>query len=316
MVSVAVALRFRKWKKIEMTVPEIVDPTWLVKHFYDVKLIDATYTLKPQLNPEDFKEKYFGKFEQLINDFKNEEYQKEHITGAVNFNADIAFYPSKNVKFALYEPRLFEQYVQLLGVKRDDHVLIYARGPVAGMLFASRAYWTFKIYGFENVSVLNGGLEAWKAIGGAVKSGEEKPQKGDFEAKEIDEKLLAQFEEIPFNHLENVQYLDARPKEQFTGEQPLGFPDAHVTGAHVKGAQSFPLSEILTSNGVKSKEDVDAVIESHQISKGKPVIVVCNGGIQASVLFLALKRSGIDAKVYNGSMYELVKRAPELINSK
>ncbi|VDO05978.1 unnamed protein product [Haemonchus placei] len=69
-------------------------------------------------------------------------YVEEHIPGAVLFNIDAAFYPSKYIRFDLYPPEVFERYMRLLGVNNDDHV-----------------------YGHGKVSVLDGGLDAWKKAG-------------------------------------------------------------------------------------------------------------------------------------------------------
>jgi thiosulfate/3-mercaptopyruvate sulfurtransferase len=49
-----------------------------------------------------------------------------------------------------------------LGIDRADRLVIYARGPLGGMLHAARAWHLFRVYGHENVSVLNGGLDAWR----------------------------------------------------------------------------------------------------------------------------------------------------------
>ncbi|KHJ91692.1 rhodanese-like protein [Oesophagostomum dentatum] len=99
-----------------------------------------------------------------------EAYAKEHIPGAIHFNVDAAYYPSQYIRFDLYPPQEFEKYVRLLGINNGDHIVIYSRGPVAGMLWAARAWWTFKVYGHNKVSVLNGGLDAWKKAGKPVTS--------------------------------------------------------------------------------------------------------------------------------------------------
>ncbi|VDM79082.1 unnamed protein product [Strongylus vulgaris] len=74
-----------------------------------------------------------------------EEYAKEHIPGATHFNVDVAYYPSQYIRFDLYPPEMFEKYVQLLGINEGDHVVIYSRGAMGGMIWAARAWWTFKV---------------------------------------------------------------------------------------------------------------------------------------------------------------------------
>ncbi|VDN36803.1 unnamed protein product [Cylicostephanus goldi] len=72
------------------------------------------------------------------------------------------------IVFDLHPPEQFDKYIRSLGVNAEDHVVIYAREAFAGMLWASRVWWTFKLYGHEKVSILSGGLNAWKEAGKSV----------------------------------------------------------------------------------------------------------------------------------------------------
>uniref|UniRef100_A0A8R1I7F9 thiosulfate sulfurtransferase n=1 Tax=Caenorhabditis japonica TaxID=281687 RepID=A0A8R1I7F9_CAEJA len=287
----------------------IVNVQWLLQNLNNVKVIDASYIPTATRNFEEFQTKYYGQFEKLQNDFKVAAFTAEHIPGAVHFGLDTAYFPSKFIKFDLYPPEIFQKYIRLLGVNNDDHVVIYSRGPAAGMMFASRAYWTFKAYGFTNVSLLNGGLDAWKAAGGSTDQNDPTPKLGNFVAKSFDSQILANFEDIPFNNFaaKNSKYLDARITPQFTGQDPLNntFP----------GTGDFPMAKVIGSGGFISKEDVDSQIAKLGLTSGDQVYVACNTGIQASVIFVALERSGVKAKLYNGSMTELAYRAPELVNA-
>ncbi|CAD6189791.1 unnamed protein product [Caenorhabditis auriculariae] len=300
----------------KMSVPETVEPQWVAANLGNIKLLDATYTMKPKMDPNEFKAKYYGKFGVMMHELKNQEYLAEHITGAAHFNADIAYYPTENERFALYDSKDFEQYVRRLGVNVGDHLVIYSRGPNGGIPFAARAWWTFRLYGHNTVSVMNGGLEAWKAITGVVKSGEDLISPGNWEAKPLDKTSLASFEEIPFDNLGSVVYLDGRPKELWTGKEPLGYPNSSATGSRVKGAKHFPLTEVIGPKGYKKKTDVDAAISKLNIQPGQQVILSCNLGVGAAALYLAFARSGIPAKVYNGSMHELAHRNPGVITEK
>lgn len=48
-------------------------------------------------------------------------------------------------RFGLYPPKIFEKYMQLLGLANSDPIVVYSRGPAAGMLFAARVWWTLKV---------------------------------------------------------------------------------------------------------------------------------------------------------------------------
>ncbi|KHJ86949.1 rhodanese-like protein [Oesophagostomum dentatum] len=156
--------------RFTLAVDDVVSTDWLDKHRKSIVLLDATYDVKPKPDYKEFKENYYGKFDELtkIETNATRDYAKEHIPGAVHFNFEAAYYPSQYIRHDLYPPEEFEKYVRKLGINANDHIVIYARGRFAGMLFAARAWWTFKVYGHEKVSILDGGLEAWKKAGKPV----------------------------------------------------------------------------------------------------------------------------------------------------
>ncbi|PIC28619.1 hypothetical protein B9Z55_020472 [Caenorhabditis nigoni] len=280
--------------KRAMSTNSLVTPQWLLQNLNKVRVIDATWM------PADA-------------------YATEHIPGAAHYSFDYAYFKSEYIKFDLYPPEVFQKYIRLLGVNNNDQVVIYSRGAASGMMFASRAYWTFKVYGFTNVTLLNGGLDAWKAAGGSTNQETVKPQLGNVDIRSLNSEILANFEDIPFNHLaeKHADYIDARIPSQFTGQDPLSatYPGTKAKGSHVTGAINFPMADVIGPNGFLSQEEVDAKIAKLGLTAGNQVYVACNTGIQASVIFTALERSGIKAKLYNGSMTELAYRAPELVNA-
>ena len=280
--------------KRAMSTNSLVTPQWLIQNLNKVRVLDASYMPAGA-------------------------YATEHIPGAAFYDFDSAYFKSEYIKFDLYPPEVFQKYLRLLGVNNNDQVVIYSRGAASGMMFASRAYWTLKTYGFTNVSLLNGGLDAWKAAGGSTNAETVKPTLGNVDVRAFNSDILVNFEEIPFNHFKenNIDYLDARTPAQFTGQDPLSatYPGTKATGSHVTGAINFPMAEVIGPDGFLSQQEVDAKIAKLGLTPGNQVYVACNTGIQASVIFTALERSGIKAKLYNGSMTELAYRAPEVVNA-
>ncbi|KHJ92778.1 rhodanese-like protein [Oesophagostomum dentatum] len=218
-----------------MAAEDVVSVDWLDKNKDSVVLLDATYEGKPKPDYKEFKEKYYGKFEELMNMTTNftKDFEDEHIPGATLFNIDAAYYPSQYIRFDLYPPEEFQKYVRLLGVNAGDHVVVYGRGGFAGMLWAARVWWTFKVYGHENVSVLEGGLAAWKNASKPVTDEVHIVSSGNWEAKELDKSLLITYEELDekrpgkkslFEDLSKINYLDARPAPLFNGDVPLDIP--------------------------------------------------------------------------------------------
>ena len=284
-----------------------------------VRVLDATYS-PTNLTPGEFEErKLAGKFAELTKLYPNAEYAAEHIPGAVHFHNDIATFPCKFQKAALYEPALFEQYARLLGVNKSDAVVVYSRGMAGGMLFAARAWWLLKAYGHPSVRVLEGGIDAWKAAGGPTTDVPTTVATGDFTASAPCKKRLATFDELFVEGTCDGQQrnlLDARPPGQFSGEEPLAFPPNGAPGAHLKGAKNVAIPTLIANGQLKSGEELAKQLEAAGICAAKESITLCNAGTQASLLALALEKAGRTARVFNGSLVEVSRRQPSLISEK
>ncbi|WKY03409.1 hypothetical protein Q1695_004837 [Nippostrongylus brasiliensis] len=308
-----------------MSVPDVVNVEWLAKQKDDVVLLDASYDMMAKPDPVEFKKKFYGKFETLMAEKPNSSYLAEHIPGAVHFNLDAAFYPSEFIRFDLYPADEFEKYIRLLGVNTGDHVVVYSRGSFAGMMWAARAWWAFKLYGHENVSVLDGGLAAWKNAGHPVTNKPVIVKPGNWTAKKPDPSRLISFEELSvennngvslFDDLRKINYLDARTAGQYSGKDPLGIPAVGATGSHLKGAKSVPIATVIGEKGIKSPEEIKLALKNANFDESLPTVTACNTGIQASLLTLVLSTVGKQARLYNGSMAEIGLRASQLISEK
>ncbi|CAJ0601992.1 unnamed protein product [Cylicocyclus nassatus] len=308
-------------------VDDVVCVEWLDRNKEHVVILDATYDLKGKPDYIEFKETYYGQFETLmkIKTSFSETYAKEHIPGAMLFNCDVAYYPSQYVRFDLYPPKEFEKYVRLLGINSGDHIVIYSRGAYGGMIWAARVWWTFKVYGHNKVSVLDGGLDAWKKAGKKVTSdvafkqaltGDAAHiQHGNWSAKPIDSEQIITFEELYekrpgekslLEDLAKINYLDARPAAQFSGG----------TLFHLRGAKNMPLDEIADDDGLKSAESIEEALEKVGYDDSLPTVTGCAGGVQACLLALAVRHAGVQARLFNGSLCEVSQRAPQLINGR
>ena len=101
------------------------------------------------------------------------EFQKTgHLHDARFFDIDTASDQTSPYPHMLPTAKDFEKYVgSTLGIKNDDHLVIYDNSDVCS---AFRVYLTFKIFGHERLSVMNGGLSKWLSDGFEVERGEQK----------------------------------------------------------------------------------------------------------------------------------------------
>jgi thiosulfate/3-mercaptopyruvate sulfurtransferase len=147
-----------------------------------------------------------------------EEFQKEHIPGARFFDLDAICDLDSPYPHMLPTPRTFAQAMGItnqdkrfwrignLGITRSvhwiSHLLAYEQNQVLvydaqGMFSAPRVWWTLQVFGHRNVSVLNGGLPAWKRVGGALETGPPKEYKiRTYPVPEVDLRLVRSFEDM------------------------------------------------------------------------------------------------------------------------
>lgn len=70
------------------------------------------------------------------------------------------------------KPEVFQNYVSSLGISNEHHLILYDRSQF-GFFASSRAWWTLRVFGHENVSILNGGLNAWLKNGNSLSNKKE-----------------------------------------------------------------------------------------------------------------------------------------------
>jgi len=308
----------------------LVDAQWLAKAVDEkrrnVRILDCTYAMQPKSdNSNLIKNGQWNELMQRSTPYK-ELYQSSHIPTAVHIDLDIATYAGATVRFAMHPPEVFEQYVQQLGVNDGDHIVLYGRGPMGGMLFAARFWWMFRMYGQSDVSLLDGGLTAWQAQGLETSSGTVAVEKGNWKAKQFHPDMMIAYDELTqkddhgkdmIDRHEQTNLLDARPAKQFSGEEETSLDPTKVNGSFVPGFHSAPASELVDKDGrMKSPESIKQTLSEHGYRPGLPAVTSCGGGIQASLLAFGIQQAYADAKVrvYNGSIKEMELLDPKRIS--
>jgi len=190
------------------------------------------------------------------------------------------------------------------GISDRSKVIIY--GSTIG---ATRLFFTLDYFGHPHARVLNGGLSAWKANGGAIETGPPIKHRLDSEltprvqaqrvvtADWIKERLSSS----------KMTLLDARPDAEFTGA------DGGMNGMHVKGhlpdAQQLVWNSLVDSSG-KFLPDAELrkKYEAIGAAKGTPLVSYCMVGMRASVTYFVARHLGYDARMYDGSIVDWSRR--------
>ena len=101
------------------------------------------------------------------------EYLAEHIPGALFFDIDEIADTKSSLPHMLPPPEKFSSRMRSMGIGDGSRIVIY---DSAGLFSAARVWWTFRVMGVDDVSVLNGGLPKWKQEGRPTESGPPPPR--------------------------------------------------------------------------------------------------------------------------------------------
>jgi thiosulfate/3-mercaptopyruvate sulfurtransferase len=170
------------------------------------------------------------------------DYRAGHLPGAafVDLDQDLAGSPGPGGRHPLPEADAFQAAMRRVGVSDGRAVVVYDE---ADSLAASRAWWTLRYYGHEQVRVLDGGYRAWVAAGLPVAGGADAATPGDFTARPGHMPLLGADGAAALARVGRL--LDARAGERYRGEVE---PMDPVAG-HIPGAISAPTAGNVTSDG-------------------------------------------------------------------
>ena len=230
------------------------------------------------------------------------EYRAEHIPGAVYFDIDALSDPGTSLPHMLLPPDQFAAAMGRLGVGDADRIVVY---DTSGTNFsAARAWWMFRIYGHDDVAVLDGGLAAWKRAGRAVESGEVTRPPVRLTPRYRPE-LVRTLDEVRHALGERTaQVVDARSAGRFAGTEPE--PRAGLRGGHMPGSRNVPYASFTGPDGLLlDRAGLEARFREAGVDLSRPVIASCGSGVTACTILLALDLLGHkDHALYDGSWTE------------
>jgi thiosulfate/3-mercaptopyruvate sulfurtransferase len=246
------------------------------------------------------------------------DFLRSHIPGAASTDfAKSGWREERSDKVPDMLPAKFDKlaaHIGGLGVDNNTHVVLVAPGgSYADMGWATRIYWTFKVLGHDNVSILNGGMAAWtKDKGNPVESGAAKVAAKTF-APHPRLDMVASLDDVKASKAKGVMLVDSRPEDQYVGINRN--PKATENGT-LPGAKNLP-SGWTTENGggmFRPKSELEKLFKVANVPTSGEQINFCNTGHLASIgWFVSSELVGNKkVKLYDGSMVEwtMVKAGP------
>jgi thiosulfate/3-mercaptopyruvate sulfurtransferase len=234
-----------------------------------------------------------------------EEYLAGHIPGAVFFDIDGVADRSTSLPHMLPSSETFAAEMRRLGFGDGMQAVVY---DSVGLFSAPRLWWTLHVFGAERVSILEGGLPAWKAGGRPLQSGDVAREPGEFTPR-LDAGLVADAARVDAALLSgSAQVVDARAADRFMGLARE--PRPGLRAGHMPGAYNLPFPAVIEGGRMKDRAGLEAAFAAAGLDPDKATIASCGSGMNACILSLALAASGrAPATVYDGSWSEWGGRA-------
>jgi thiosulfate/3-mercaptopyruvate sulfurtransferase len=230
------------------------------------------------------------------------EYLGEHIPGALFFDIEEIADSRSSLPHMLPPPEKFSSRMRSMGIGDGSRIVVYDR---SGLYSAARVWWTFRVMGVEDVSVLNGGLPKWKREGRPIEGGEPPFHSTRHFTARRNAALVRDAADIKSVLKDkSAEIIDARSPERFYGR--AAEPRPGLRAGHIPGAVNVPYSRLINQDGtLKTTSELEKLFADAGVDLHKPVVTSCGSGITASVLALALAELGHRrTSVYDGSWSE------------
>ncbi len=229
------------------------------------------------------------------------EYEAGHIPGAIFMDLGELIDSDAPVENTLPPANKFASRMQSLGLGDGSRIVLYDDSAVKT---AARAWFMLKLFGAQNVAILDGGLAKWKAEGRPLCEGTKDLRHRHYTAWSATGKVRSKADILANIDSRAEQVVDARGAGRWAGTDPD--PRPNIASGHIPGSLNVPYTALFNPDGTfKDAAGIRAVFEAAGVDLSKPVVTSCGSGVTACVLLFALHLIGKhDTALYDGSWTE------------
>jgi thiosulfate/3-mercaptopyruvate sulfurtransferase len=260
--------------------PVLVTTDWLAEHLGDEGLVVGEVDENPDL------------------------YDEGHIAGAIklHWREDL----QDPVERDLVEKAAFEQLMGSRGIANETTIVLYGD---KNNWFAAYAYWYLKIYGHEDVRIVDGGRQKWIDESRELTTDEPQVSPASYAARERDETIRTRRDAV-LQTIGRDALVDVRSPQEYSGEL-IAAPGYEQEGAqragHIPTAQSIPWAQAVKDDGTfKSADELRELYGAKGITPDRSVTAYCRIGERSAHTWFVLREllGYEDVRNYDGSWTE------------
>jgi thiosulfate/3-mercaptopyruvate sulfurtransferase len=238
-------------------------------------------------------------------DEDTEAYGRGHIPGAIAWNWRTDLQDPLRRDFISKDG--LSALASKCGIDNDTLIILYGGN---NNWFAAYAYWYLKVYGHENVKLMNGGRKKWELEGRELSDDVPSRPATNYQAKDPNTDIRA-FRDWIRDNLEKVNLVDVRSPQEFSGElmAPPHLPqESAMVPGHIPGAKNIPWSKTVQEDdgAFKSTDELKELYQSEGVDLGKETVAYCRiGERSAHTWFVLHELLGVpNVRNYDGSWTE------------
>jgi thiosulfate/3-mercaptopyruvate sulfurtransferase len=262
--------------------PVLVTTEWLVEHLNDEDVVVAEVDENPDL------------------------YDEGHIPGAIklHWRDDL----QDPVERDLVEREVFERLMGGRGISNDTTLVLYGD---KNNWFAAYAYWYLKIYGHEDVRILDGGRQKWIDEGRELSTDTPSLQSASYTATDRNAEIRAYRDDVrSWIGASERALVDVRSPQEYSGEliAPPGYEQEGAQRAgHIPTAKSIPWAQAVRDDGTfKSADELRDLYAGKGVTSDKQVTAYCRIGERSAHTWFVLREllGYENVRNYDGSWTE------------
>lgn len=186
-----------------------------------------------------------------------------------------------------------------LGLVKDKEIVLFSNAE-EGWGEDGRIAWELIAAGYENVKIVNGGINALEAADVEMQKGGATPTAVDVQIDAIDETHVINTEELKSIY-DTCKVVDVREDKEYEGKTLYG----EANGGHLPGAIHIKYTDLFDGDStLKSKEELTKMFEDAGLSKDDHIVTYCTGGIRSAYMQLVMEMCGFEnSENYDESFY-------------